>query len=302
MEDEVSGGSGSTRGWLRRAQAEARAPRALDVRHAPCRPQGVPARSSAPPLRELELIIRPDGFLWDGRFANNAWLQELPRPFTSPAWSNALWVGPEFARCEGLEPGDLIRLSTDAGSVEAPVVVVPGMADGCAQAELGGGRTAAGAAGNGRGFNAFALLPGAGESSLEPPGSAGRKRAGAYPLVLDPASLRDERTRSRAGEDRGGGNTRAAPLADPATSALSRAPGAFACVGEALIDLTSCLGCSACVAACQAENNIPSVGKDAVSRGREMHWIRIDRYYGPDDRALVLWSPVCTARTLPARR
>jgi Fe-S-cluster-containing dehydrogenase component len=222
---------------------------------------------------EVELVLRPDGFLWDGRFASNAWLQELPRPYTSLVWDNALWVSPRFAAEHSLVNNDVIRLAAQGAAVEAPVFIVPGVAEGCVFAEIGGGR-------HGAGFSVYPLKPSGAWSAL----ARWEKTGKSYPLVTtqhhfsmegrDPAHV----VRRDALADTPGEETVPASLY-PAKARPTHAWGM-------VIDLSSCLGCSACVVACQAENNIPSVGKDAVARGREMHWIRVDRYFGPDDRAV----------------
>ena len=233
---------------------------------------------------QLEIVIRPDGFLWDGRFANNAWLQELPRPYTSLVWDNALWIGPAFARRHGLATGDLIQVNVNDVVTDVPVVIVPGVADGCAMAELGGGRRLAGQDGLGRGFNAFRFQDGS-EAGPWLAQAKWAKTGRTYPLVTTQHHFTmdgREPVHVVAWTDVG-----RAPSEEPLPGSLYPARPAAAPKWGMVIDLASCLGCSACVAACQAENNIPSVGKDAVSRGREMHWIRLDRYFGPDDQA---WS------------
>jgi len=237
---------------------------------------------------QLEIVIRPDGFLWDGRFANNAWLQELPRPYTSLVWDNALWIAPAFAQRHGLATGDLIAVKVNDATTDVPVVIVPGVADGCALAELGGGRRVVGAEGLGRGFSAFRLQDGSADGRWLAR-AQWSKTGRTYPLVTTQHHFTME---GRAPVHVvGWAEVGSTVPADQPSGSLYPAWAAGSHAWGMVIDLASCLGCSACVAACQAENNIPSVGKDAVSRGREMHWIRLDRYFGPDDQA---WSQPVT--------
>ncbi|HEY3755363.1 MAG TPA: hypothetical protein VGL42_04375 [Opitutaceae bacterium] len=233
----------------------------------------------------IELVIRAEPYLRDGRYANNAWLQELPRPFTSLVWDNALWVSPEMAQREKLATGDVLRLTVKNRSVEAPVVVVNGTADGCAIAELGGGRRRADGSGKGGGFDAFALR---GESETERwLGRAAWERTGrSMPLVQIQTEMETE-DRHPIWQFAAADTEHLQPREDPAISLFPTPPPGSPAAASApvhhrwamLIDLSSCTGCSACVAACQAENNTPSVGKDQCGRGRHMHWIRVDRYW-----------------------
>ncbi|RYD23431.1 MAG: molybdopterin oxidoreductase, partial [Verrucomicrobiaceae bacterium] len=132
----------------------------------PAAPQGsVPAIA---PRGGLHLVIRPDSFMLDGRYANNAWLQELPRPFTKLTWENAAHISVKTAQDWKLEHGDVVELLYHGRKVEAPVWILPGHSDGCVTIYLGYGRTAAGRVGNGCGFNAFTL-----QASDAPWGGAG---------------------------------------------------------------------------------------------------------------------------------
>jgi MoCo/4Fe-4S cofactor protein with predicted Tat translocation signal len=242
----------------------------------------------------VEISFQPDPTLFDGRFANNGWLQELPKPLTKLTWDNAALVSPKTAQRLGLsyqigarggEHGrvftDLIELRYEGRTLRAPAWIVPGHADECVTLHLGYGRTRAGKVGNGTGFNAYSI-----RTANAPSYGTGveiRKIGTQYPLACT------QFHHSMEGRDL----VRAATLEEYRKnpdfaqgkhhheSEGSLYPG-FKYEGYAwgmAIDVSACIGCNACVVACQAENNIAVVGKTEVTRGREMHWLRIDRYY-----------------------
>jgi molybdopterin-containing oxidoreductase family iron-sulfur binding subunit len=230
-----------------------------------------------PPADNLPvLIIQPDPTVGDGRWANNAWLQELPKPLTMLVWDNAALVSPSLAARQGIATGDMLKLSVGARSVEAAALILPGQADNCITLSLGYGRTAAGSVGNGHGFDAYRLRTGA--APWRQAGLRVTKTGSRYPLVTTQQEFAME------GRDL----VRVVPpdalsVPPPAASPTLYPP--WKTGGHAWgmsIDLSTCLGCNACVVACQAENNIPVVGKDQVSRGRQMHWIRVDTYFSGD--------------------
>jgi MoCo/4Fe-4S cofactor protein with predicted Tat translocation signal len=242
----------------------------------------------------LEISFRPDPTLFDGRFANNGWLQELPKPLTKLTWDNAALVSPKTAQrlelsyqigARGGEHGrvftDLIEIRYEGRTLRAPAWIVPGHAEECVTLHLGYGRTRAGKVGNGTGFNAYSI-----RTANAPNSGSGveiRKIGTQYTLACT------QFHHSMEGRDL----VRAATLEDYRKnpnfahgehhheSEGSLYPG-FKYEGYAwgmAIDVNACIGCNACVVACQAENNIAVVGKTEVTRGREMHWLRIDRYY-----------------------
>ncbi|HEY2460537.1 MAG TPA: TAT-variant-translocated molybdopterin oxidoreductase [Candidatus Acidoferrum sp.] len=264
---------------------------------------GVAAKFSAgslPELKpagtdELEFIFRPDPSTYDGRFANNGWLQELPKPVTKLTWDNAALVSPATAQklalghtvaARGGEHGQIISAVIDialSGSkVTAAAWILPGQADGVVVLPLGYGRQKAGYTGTNKGFNAYAVRV---SSALwTASGGTITKTSQEYPLactqyhfnmegrkILSTGTLEEYKKNpafAREGDEQ-----------PPKSETLYKE---FAYPGYAwgmAIDLNSCNGCNACVVACVAENNIAVVGKDQVMRGREMHWIRIDRYY-----------------------
>ena len=254
------------------------------------------ANASAP---GLELSYRPDTNVFDGRFANNSWLQECPRPLTKLTWDNALLMSPKTAREKGL--GDLVegndqskqapmvRLSVGERSLELPVWVVPAHADGCLTLHLGFGRTRGGQVADGAGFDASAVRT-SGAPWRVSEGVDFAATGGTYAL----ASTQDHH--SMEGRHLVRMSDLEHYLEDPEHAGAHHHHGPIdisLMSGEEFpydgyswgmsIDLTSCTGCNACVVACQSENNIPPVGKEEVMKGREMHWIRIDRYFEGED-------------------
>ena len=251
-----------------------------------------PAVMPPPPSQPLHLLIRPDPNLLDGRYANNPWLQELPRPIGKVVWDNPLLLAPETARGAGLEQGDEVELANAGRSVRMPVMVVPGQARDCAVAWMGGGRSAAGAVGNGVGTDVMALRGLDAAPSLRRTGRQIRIASTDHHNMLDvERTLVDQIVRH---------GSLAEFAADPrflhGSSAepeiYLRPPGGPVAWGMS-VDLNACIGCNACVVACQAENNVPVVGKEQVLIGREMHWLRIDRYFeGPEAAPDMLLQPM----------
>jgi MoCo/4Fe-4S cofactor protein with predicted Tat translocation signal len=246
--------------------------------------------------QEIELLFQPDPTLWDGRFANNGWLQELPKPMTKLTWDNAALLSPALAERLGLENEEVVELRLQGQAVRAPVWILPGHADHTVTVALGYGRWRAGRVGNGTGFNAYALRTS--NALWSASGLEIRKTGGRYPLATTQHHHRME----------------GRPLVQVGTLSAYRAHPEFVreeahesppfsslypeyrydnyAWGMA-IDLNVCVGCNACVIACQAENNIPIVGKSEVARSREMHWLRIDRYYkGKLDTPETYFQPV----------
>jgi len=255
---------------------------------------------------KLEIVFRPDPTIYDGRFANLGWLQELPKPITKITWDNAAIMSPATANQLGvlretLAPGfdgvPMVELTYQGRTLRAPVWAQPGHADGSVTVHLGYGRTKAGQTGSGAGFNPYGLRTA--KALWHDAGLAAKKTSGNYLLAttqnehaLDPkrhivrAGNLEEYLKNPASVHEG---------ADDPPASLTIYPG-WSYPGHAwgmAIDLNACTGCGACVVACQAENNIAVVGKDQVRRGRAMHWIRVDSYYsGPVNAPEVYNQPV----------
>jgi MoCo/4Fe-4S cofactor protein with predicted Tat translocation signal len=226
-------------------------------------------------VRKLTVLFRADPSLWDGRYANNPWLQELPRPLTKLVWDNPLLIAPKLAQALQLANGELARLTVGDHSVVAPVWVMPGHAPDCVTALLGSGRRAAGSIGNGHGVDFYPLTGSADAVTLRKvPGRAELASTEHHNLLLEtPAEILRHGTLAQFTAD-----PRFAASAPAQPRLYRRDPPGPAAWGMS-IDLNACIGCNACTIACQAENNIAVVGKDQVIAQREMHWLRIDRYY-----------------------
>jgi MoCo/4Fe-4S cofactor protein with predicted Tat translocation signal len=229
----------------------------------------------------VEVVFRPDPSVYDGRFANNAWLQELPKSLTRLTWDNAALIAPATAERLELVSGDLVDLTRGGTTVRVPVWIAPGHAPDTLTLHSGYGRTRAGRVGNGIGFNVNPLRTTAALDIVT--GVTVAKSGDSYEL----ASTQDHW--SLEGRNLVRVATTAQFAADPQFAAkqehqkqlLSMLP-EYKYDGYAwgmAIDQSVCTGCNACVVACQAENNVPVVGKSQVLNGREMHWLRIDRYY-----------------------
>jgi molybdopterin-containing oxidoreductase family iron-sulfur binding subunit len=241
---------------------------------------------------KMEVHFRPDPTIYDGRFANNGWLQELPKPITKLTWDNAAIISPGDAHRLGVENGSMLELTYQGRTLRAPVWVQPGHVDQAVTLHLGYGRTQAGRAGTGMGFNPYGLRT---ASALwQDLGMDVRKVSGSYEFastqmdhVLD-ASRHIIHKGDIADYRKDPASVHEGAEAPP--KELTMYPG-FTYPGYAwgmAIDLNACTGCSACVVACQAENNIAVVGKDQVRRGRALHWLRVDTYYNgqPNDPAV----------------
>ncbi len=247
------------------------------------------------PETSLEIAFRPDPSLWDGRFANNGWLQELPKPISKLTWDNPALISPATAERLGLSTEDVIEVERNGRTLGLPVWVMPGQADETITLTLGYGRTRVGRVGNEVGFNTYTLL-----TSDHPWSIAGvdaRPTGDQYRLATAQSHYRMEgRELVRLGTLE---HYREEP--DFAQHVVHEPPDISFFSGYEydsyawgmVVDLNVCNGCNACVTACQAENNIPIVGKDEVLNSREMHWIRLDSYFeGELDNPRPLHQPV----------
>ncbi|HEY0191668.1 MAG TPA: 4Fe-4S dicluster domain-containing protein, partial [Kofleriaceae bacterium] len=241
----------------------------------------IAAAGSREPAR-LELALRPHPFVHDGRYTNNPWLLELPEPITKLTWTNAAQLSPSTAAALAVGDGDLVAISVaGAGAIELPAIVVPGLADGAVLVHAGFGRDGGEHTARGLGGNAFALWPAAGEAHPAAEASAtGRRRSLA---ITQPWTAMEDRPIALGGELAALDGALVVELAahrGSQPSLYARRQPADGPQWAMSIDLTTCTGCTACVMACAAENNTPVVGEAQVRNGREMHWLRIDRYYG----------------------
>jgi MoCo/4Fe-4S cofactor protein with predicted Tat translocation signal len=229
----------------------------------------------------LEFDLRPHGTVYDGRFTNNPWLLELPDPITKLTWENAALLSVRTAARLKLERGAIVELKTAGRRLRAPVMIIPGQADDVVGLSFGFGRTGAEALARDRGYNAYLL-----RTTTQPWfGPVELKKTGDRELL----GVTQEHT-VMMGRPIALSTTFADYRKEPGVTELQkgRLPSLMAPVpqdGEQWamsIDLSLCTGCSACMVACQAENNVLVVGKQNVIEGREMHWLRVDTYYSGD--------------------
>jgi molybdopterin-containing oxidoreductase family iron-sulfur binding subunit len=285
--------------WWRRALHDGVVPNsALPARTATIHGAALAERSQKRLLAgKLEVIFRPDPTIYDGRFANNGWLQELPKPITKLTWDNAAILSPSEAHRLNVQNGDLLQLTYGGRSLRAPVFIQPGHATGAVTLHLGYGRTRAGRAGTGVGFNPYLLRTS--KALWQDLGLEAEKTSGSYEL----ASTQDFHALDARRHIIHKGDIEEYKKDPESVHEGAEAPPRELTIypewkypGYAwgmTIDLNSCTGCGACVVACQAENNIAVVGKDQVRRGRAMHWIRVDSYYqGAENDPAIYNQPV----------
>ncbi|HYP27954.1 MAG TPA: TAT-variant-translocated molybdopterin oxidoreductase [Blastocatellia bacterium] len=287
----------------------------------------LPTRTSAPNVAQalqaaqpaqaggdFEIVFRPDSTVYDGRFANNGWLQELPKHLTKLTWDNAallspatasrLGVGTKIGSRSGEIYSDQVELDYNGRKVVAPVMVVPGHPDNTVTVHLGYGRRTVGRVGAGAGFNANLLRTsnapwfGAGVR-VNPRGETMMLAVTQMHHMIDPEVVGDrELVKSQSlsqfqAQGEGGQEDGHAILEDRRHYSLYPEYEYRENRWGMAIDLSTCTGCSACVVACQSENNIPVVGKEEVAKGREMHWLRVDTYYrGPQENPDTFFQPV----------
>ena len=263
----------------------------------------------------LEVVFRPDPAIGDGEYSNNSWLQELPKPITRLTWDNAVMMSPGTAQQLSVTTGDYVTLTLAGRQVNAGIYIVPGHADNSVTLHLGFGRTRGGSVGTGPGFNSYLLRASSAPwiASGAQIAKTGKKYEFAstqqqYNIEADGHPVEEE---SVAALGKGGQHRDLVRIAtmeefrkdpsfaknaeDEETKGLTIYPG-YKYDGYAWgmsIDLNRCIGCNACVVACQSENNIAVVGKDQVARGRAMHWIRIDTYFrGNLDNPEMYYEPL----------
>ena len=256
-----------------------------------------------PSASNLEVIFYRDAKVDDGRHSNNGWMQELPDPITKMTWDNAVLISRKTASELGVQNGDMVEISLNGRSVIGPIWVQPGMADYSLGLALGYGREKAGRIGTGIGFNAFKIFNG---KYIET--GATIKKTGATHILactqhhwsMEGRPAVREFNFSDVEKDLSETGTESQPqesvaeekfrgVEPPIVQSLYPNP-----LDEAkktalhqwgmTVDLSACVGCGTCIVACQSENNIPIVGKDQVLRGREMHWMRVDRYFTTDPK------------------
>jgi molybdopterin-containing oxidoreductase family iron-sulfur binding subunit len=281
-QSEQTGGGRFDAFWEKTLRDGAMANTALPTKSVTLK-SGIGMQAAATAQSGLEIIFRPDPTIWDGRFANNGWLQELPKPLTKLTWDSVAMVSPKTAQRLGLKSEDAVELKYQGRTIVGPVWVMPGHADESVTVFLGYGRTRAGRVANGMGFDAGWIRPYA--TPWIGTGLDVRKTGEKWALAATQThnSMEGRELVRVATLDEYRKNPQFAQ-ADAEKNPLSLYP-EVKYEGNSwgmAIDLNACTGCGGCVVACQAENNIAVVGKTEVRIGREMHWIRIDRYFEGD--------------------
>jgi Fe-S-cluster-containing dehydrogenase component len=247
--------------------------------------------SSAPANGDIEINFRRDPSIYDGQFANNGWLQELPKPMTKLTWDNPVLISPKMAEQLKVQSKDMLKIELNGKSLDLPVWIQAGHPENSVTVYLGYGRRRAGRVGTETGFDVYPL-----RYSATPWIASGKvsKTSGTYIL----ASTQGYQTMDAGTDNRA--IVKTANLEEYKKEAdfdgerpqdnetlynetlrqeyAQKEPFAWGMT----IDLNKCVGCNNCIIACQAENNIPVVGKDQVNRGRHMHWLRVDTYYQGD--------------------
>jgi molybdopterin-containing oxidoreductase family iron-sulfur binding subunit len=241
--------------------------------------EGLAAWLPGPAAQGFEVGYPLDGRVHDGSFTNNAWLLELPDPVTRLTWENAALLSPATAARLGLGTGDLVEIALHGRRVRAPALVLPGHADESLTLPLGYGRQGAEALARGRGVDAYALRTR--DAPAFAVGAIVRRVEGRRALAITQAhwSMEGRAPVREATLSGYRAEPRFAAGEPRRTQGLSVLRPGGAKQWAMAIDLAVCTGCCACVLACQAENNIPVVGREGVLKGREMHWLRIDRYF-----------------------
>ncbi len=267
----------------------------------------MPAPASDSSGDALEIIFRRDPLIYDGTFANNGWLQETPKPITNLCWDNATLVSPNSAKKMGLVTGDIVEIEIQGRKVKGAIWPQPGHPDNSATIFLGYGRTHAGRVGNGVGFDAYQVRTS--DAPWQVTGATIKKVGSDYgfahpqgfqyidvsdlPKGTEPLSNRHI-IRKATLEDfiKNPGFAHEEPAPPPELTLYTNYQYTEAKWGMT-IDMNSCIGCKTCIVACQAENNIPVVGKEQTMRGRQMQWLRVDVYYeGGTENPSTYYQPI----------
>ena len=265
------------------------------------------ASSAAVSDATVEINFRRDPCIYDGSFSNNGWMQELPKPMSKMTWDNPAWIGPAMASRLGLASEDVVTLEIGGKKIEVPVWIQAGHPDHSITVFLGYGRRRAGRIGTGAGFNLYEVRTS--DASWTATSTKPSKAGTTYKLattqgyqtietitvnrpVMREGTLEEYKSNPKFAQEMTEAPERDLTLypnvdyADPNYNKLGYAWGMT-------IDMSSCVGCNACMIACHSENNIAVVGKEQVVHGRHMHWIRVDAYYqGNRDNPSAHFQPV----------
>ena len=252
-----------------------------------------PPTATASPGATIDVIFERDASVHDGSFANNGWLQELPDPITKLTWDNAALLSAATAQRVGVATGDIITLQGSGSTLRIPVIILPGQPDELATLHFGYGRRGAEHVARDVGVDVFAFQPSLGAYSMTAVSVA---RTGARRDLAITQSHWTMEGRDQARSESLATYREAKPRPPQRQPLTIYDPQPFLTGPQQwamTIDLGTCIGCSACVVACQAENNIPVVGRDDVIKSREMQWMRIDRYFeGPGADPEMITQPM----------
>lgn len=241
----------------------------------------------------LELVITPSYGIDRGQFANNGWLLELPDPITKITWDNPLLISPKTAKEFNVKSQDMVILSVNKVDVKLPVLILPGLADGFVAAAAGFGRKEVGRVGEGAGFDVYPVFTGVEYQTVT---LSVTPETYILATTQEHGSMEGREIYREGNLDQYKKNPKfAAEMVHtmPKKSLWQERQYNEGYQWGMVIDLSKCTGCNACITACQSENNIPIVGKEQVLKGREMHWIRLDRYFeGSEEDAKVVTMPV----------
>ena len=261
----------------------------------------------------IEVSFRGDPAIYDGAFANNGWMQELPKPMSKMTWDNPAWIGPAFAAREKLKSEDMVTLDVGGRKIDVPVWIQAGHPDHAITVFLGYGRRRVGRVGSGAGFNVYTVRSSAapwratgkitrlaqtyklastqGYQTIETSFETSPGVVGTRPVIRE-GTLAEYKSNPKFAQEMEEAPERNVTLypnvdySDPSYNKLGYAWGMT-------VDLGACVGCNACMIACHSENNIPVVGKQQVVVGRHMHWLRVDAYYqGDRDNPSANFQPV----------
>ena len=258
----------------------------------------------------IELVLKPSASTFDGSFANNGWMQEMPNPVSKLTWDNAAQMSHRTAKSIGVKNEDVVKISNGGEYVLLPVWILPGQVDNSVSVEVGYGRSRVGRIGNNVGQNIFKLMNSADNFLIN---TISIEKIGAtYPLACtqDSHGMNDDKLADDAIQKRLPVLVREATMDEykhhpefakhgvhhpPLESMWKEFEYTESPQWGMTIDLNVCTGCNACTTSCQSENNIPVIGKQEVRMGREMHWIRLDRYFSgdPDDPNVVIQPVAC---------
>jgi len=278
---------------------------AFPVKTASAKGGDIPVTPSLTP-ELMEVVFRRDPLIYDGSRANNSWLQETPKPITNLCWDNAVFISPNQAKKSELVTGDIIEIDVKGRKVQGPIWPQPGHPDNCITVFLGYGRTKAGRVGTDVGFSGYKIrgseAPWYAETTIKKVGSGfgfahpqgfqyidySDLPKGTEPLknrhIIRKATLEDFMKPGFTLEDN--------EVVPPEMSLYTNYQYTGLKWGMT-IDMNSCVGCKTCIVACQAENNIPVVGKEQTMRGRQMQWLRVDMYYeGGTENPDMFYQPV----------